>query len=278
MPVKKSTASKKEVQTKHGFLGSLTCHEIYRKFFYTFLILIMAYALVLLATMIRNNLKQYNYIGQSDRQERTITLSATGKVTAKPDIAATTMGVNSEGDTVAEAQNANTKIVNNMIDRLKGMDIDEKDIQTSNYNIYPVYDYTEDEGRVLRGYSVNQNVTIKIRDLDKVSSVIGLAGQVGANNVGGLSFTIDDKEVYLEEARADAMEKIANKAKSLRDTLGVDFVSIVSYNEYSGNGYDGPIYEARALDAGIGGGGAAPSIESGSTDVSLNVSIVFEIK
>ena len=245
---------------------------VYKKFLYTFLILLLVYFLVLLATMIRNNLKEFYYIGRADKQERTISLQAVGKVVAKPDI----MGMTLDAETVEEAQAKNTKVMNDLISRLKQLEIEEKDIQTSNYSIYPQYDYLEDRGSVLKGYTVSQNVSVKIRDLDKVDDVISLAGVVGANNVGGLQFTIDDMDVYLNEAREDAMKKIGEKAKALRQSLGVKFVGIISYDEYSGSGLPSPMYAMKAMDYGVGGA-ESPSIESGSTDVTLNINILFEI-
>lgn len=276
MPVKKSM-EKSHIEKIDCCRKTWSCSDMYKKFFYTFIILIFVYFLVLLATMIRNNLREYYFIGKADRQERTIALDAVGKVTAKPDIAMTTIGMTAEAETVASAQEENTKVMNKLIDGLKSLQIEDKDIRTSDYNIYPRYDYLQEEGRVLRGYTVSQNVIVKIRDLEKVSSVISLAGEVGATNVGGLSFTIDEMDVYLEEARKDAMEKIGEKALALKKALGVKFVSIVSYNEYSGNGYPQPMYAMKAMDYGMGGGESAPSIESGSTEITLNISIVFEI-
>ncbi|MDP2685226.1 MAG: SIMPL domain-containing protein [bacterium] len=274
MSVKKNEV---KIQEKDCDKKKWSCRDAFKPFLYTFIILILMYFLVLLATMIRNNLREFYYIGKADRQERTITLEAVGKVITKPDIAVTSMGMTSEGKTVAEAQDKNTKVMNDLIAGLKALEIEEADIQTSNYNIYPQYDYLESEGRVLKGYTVSQNVEIKIRDLEKVNQVISLAGEVGANNVGGLNFTIDDMDVYLDEARVDAMKKIGEKAAVLRKSLGVQFVSIVSYNEYSGNGYPTPMYAMKSMDFGMGGGESAPSIESGSTEVNLNVNVVFEI-
>ncbi|OGH86873.1 MAG: hypothetical protein A2469_03005 [Candidatus Magasanikbacteria bacterium RIFOXYC2_FULL_40_16] len=255
-----------------------SCGGMIKKILFIFITLAVVYFIVLLATMIRNNLKEYYYIGKADRQERTISLDAVGKVNAKTDIAVTTMGMISEAETVAEAQKKNTEVMNNLIGKLKALNIEEKDIQTNNYNIYPRYDYLPDEGSILRGYTVSQNVTVKIRDLEKADDVIALAGEVGANNVSGLSFTIDEMDAYLDEARKDALEKIGEKVGILKESLGVKFVSVVSYSEYSGNSYPGPLYDARAMEYGMGGGAATPSIEAGSEDVTLNVNIIFEIK
>lgn len=271
MPVKK-TSMKDFNNCKHKMI----CGGFAHKIFATLLGILLLYAIVLLGTMIRNNLQEYNFIGKADTQERTITLQAEGKVTATPDIAVTTMGMTADGETVAEAQEKNTKVMNTLIERLKDLGVDEKDLQTTNYNIYPQYNYTEDEGRILIGYQVSQSVTVKIRDLSNANQVLALAGEVGANSVSGLSFTIDDNDVYKDQARDKALKKISEKAQALSKSLGVKFASIISYNEYENGGIvPFALYESKSF--GIGGG-ASPTIETGSTDVVMNVSVVFEIQ
>jgi uncharacterized protein len=249
-----------------------------RKVIITLVGILLAYLIVLVGTMIRNNMLAYDYIGQEDRRERTITVSAEGKVTATPDIAMTTMGMVATGKTVASAQAENTKVMNRLINELKNIGVASEDIQTQNYNIYPQYNYNQDEGRRLTGYQVSQNVSIKIRDLDKANQVLALAGDVGANSVSGLSFTIDDREVYKQQARELALKKAGEKAKALSKSLGVRFVGIVSYNEADGGQGIYP-YESRAAFATLDAGGAvAPEVEPGSTDVMVNVSVTFEIR
>jgi len=259
-------------ETIHFSYGS----DFARKLLLTLAGILLVYVTVWFGTAIRNNLQQYYYIGQSDRMERTITVDGQAKVTAKPDIAVTTMGMVSEGVTVLEAQQKNTAVMNNLLAELKELSIAEEDLQTMNYNIYPRYDYKEEEGRVLQGYEVRQNVKIKIRDLANANQVLALAGVVGANNVSGLEFTIDDDEVYKAQAREAALAKVAEKAQALAKALGVKLVTVVSYNEYT-NGEDDHMYRAMA-ESSFGLGGGAPSIEAGSMEVSMNVSVTFEIR
>lgn len=248
-----------------------------QKIFATLLGILLVYTIVLVGTMIRNNLHEYSYIGQADRQERTITVSAEGKVTATPDIAMTSMGMVVQGETVADAQAENSRVMNKLIEKLKGLGVSEDDIQTRNYNIYPRYAYLEEKGRELTGYEVSQSVSIKIRDLDRANEVLALAGEVGANSVSGLSFTIDDRDVYKTQARDEAIKKIGQKVRTLSESLGVRFVAVVSFDEYDGAGQGPRYYEARTLDA-FGAGGGEPDIEAGSMDVSMNVSVTFEIR
>ncbi len=247
-----------------------------RKIFYTLLGILLVYVIVWMATLIRNNLVRYDHIGQADRQERQITLSADAKVTASPDIAMTTVGMNSQGKTVAEAQQQNTQVMNGLIEKMKALGIDEKDIQTSNYNIYPQYNYTEKEGQVLKGYEVSQSVTVKIRDIQKANQVLAAAGEAGANNVGGLQFTIDNPETYLAEAREKALEKIAEKKAALEESLGVQLGEIISYYESEGQNGAYPMYKSVAEDA--MGGAAAPNIQSGSMDVVLMVNVAYQVR
>lgn len=238
--------------------------------------ILLVYLIVLFGTMIRNNMQKHYFIGRADRPERTITISSQGKVTAKPDIAVTTMGMMTEAKTVAEAQKQNTDVMNKLVAKLKELGVVEKDIQTTYYNIYPQYDWNGGR-QSLRGYQVQQSVTVKIRNLDKANQILALAGEVGTNNVSGLQFTIDDPDVYKAQAREKALEKVAEKASVLSKALGVRLASIVSYNEYSDADN---IYPYRGMSEAMGVGGSAPlpTIESGSLEVVLNVDVVFEIR
>lgn len=272
MPVKTTRSSPpQEVHVTHTDHMSIFAKRI----FGTLLGILLVYVIFLVGTMIRNNIQKYEFIGQADRLERTITVDGQGKVAAMPDIAMTTMGMIAEGKTVAEAQEKNTTVMNSLIEKLKGLGVEANDIQTTNYNIYPQYNYNDRSGRELLGYEVSQQVTVKIRDLSKANQVLSLAGEVGANNVSGLQFTVDDREVYKAEARDLAMQKVVEKARMLSRTLGVKLVEVVAYNEYEGgNAGDPTMY--KALDA--MGGGLAPTVESGSMDVVMNVQVTFEIR
>lgn len=250
--------------------------EVGRKIMFTLLGILVAYAIVYLGTLIRNNLQEYHTIGYSDTLERTITLEAQGTSTITPDIAETTMGMRAEGDTVESAQEANTEVMNALIEGLEALGVESKDIQTANYNIYPKYTYTDD-GRDLDGYEVSQSVSVTIRNIDSANDVLALAGEVGANSVSGLRFSVDDPDVYKESARNDALMKIREKVATLSETLGIDIVGIVTYNEYE-NGGAYPVY-ARAESYGLGGADTvAPKIEPGTNEVNLNVSVTFEIR
>jgi len=244
-----------------------------------FTILVALVLLVIIGSggvIIRNGIKQYNYIGRKVEERDTITISGEGKIKAIPDIATIQLGLSTEKKTVAAAQKENTDKMNQLIEQLKKQGVEKKDIQTTNYSIYPQYDWIEGK-QTLRGYQVNETVTVKIRNLDKIGDILSMAGDLGLNQVGGLNFDIDEPEKLKQEARIKALENAKEKAKALAEIMGVKLGKVVSFTESSQTPY--PIYKSYALE-GVGGGGSAPSpnIESGSTEITVNATVVYEIK
>ncbi|MBU4360654.1 SIMPL domain-containing protein, partial [Patescibacteria group bacterium] len=200
-------------------------------------------------------------------------VSATGRVFAKPDIANLTVGFKTEvKKTATEAVQENSEKMNEIIKELKALDIESKDIKTSSYNLSPVYNWTQDRGQVLKGYEVSQNVTIKIRDLDNIGSAIAKTSEKGANQIGDINFTIDDEEALKSQARDEAIAKAKEKAKAVAKSTGMKLGKIVNVVE---NQYYYPIRSnyAKSLEFGIGGGEeiTAPQIETGENEVMVEI-------
>jgi uncharacterized protein YggE len=136
-----------------------------------------------------------------------ITINVDGSSVIKPDVARLVLGVTSEAITVEEAQSKNTETMNKFLEGLKNLGIANEDIQTTNYNVNPIYNWTENDGRTLDAYEVSQQVTVKIKDTAKTSEVLSLAGSIGITNIGNLEWIVDDRDHYTDLARADALEK-----------------------------------------------------------------------
>lgn len=245
-----------------------------KKIMFTLLGVLLVYIIFYFGTVIRNNIKDYSYIGKAARMERTVTINGFGKVTGSNDIAVTTIGYSNTDKDVAKAQADNKKVMDKVFSDLKKMNIAEKDMQT-NYTIYPDYNYTQDKGQELKGYKVTNSITVKIRDLSKISDVLSLAGKYGATEVSGLSFTIDDPENLKAEARDKALVDSRLKVVRMAQTLGVKLGGVVSYAEYEG-GSVGDYYMKSYLGA-EGGGGAPIPVSGGSKDVIMNVAVTYEI-
>ncbi len=246
-----------------------------------------------------------NHIVNSATTTNTVSFDGEGKVFAKPDIAAISFSIVTEATTSKAAQDSNSQKSNKVVAFLKSQGIDDKDIKTTGYNVYPQYSYPRpmplgvevqsapsapsgaggttapqyyDPNPKISGYQVNQTFEVKVRDLEKVSAILdGLVTQ-GANQVNNLGFQVDDIEKVKDEARAMAIKNAKEKASKLQRQIGIRLGKIVNYSE--GNNYPGPYYmEAKAMD---GRGGAAvpptPSVPAGENEITVNVSITYQIR
>lgn len=262
---------------------SATCQHDYhdnfaKKILMVLFSLLTVYVIVYVGVLTRNSIKEYRFIGKTDVPERMISLEATGVVEVKPDVATTLMGVRTQADTVEEAQTLNSEKMNQLIAQLQNVGIAQEDIQTMNYNVREVYEYTEEDGREVVGNEVSQQVSVTIRDVSKASQVLALAGEIGANTVGGLQFTLDDQSVYLAKAREEALQEITEKAVALSKTVGVRFGDIVSYNEWQDQSGVYPMARNYAYEDAAVSSQLAPTIEAGQEEVMLHVSVTYQIQ
>ncbi len=207
----------------------------------------------------------------------TVSFSGEGKVLAKPDVALVDFAIVTEDSQVKPAQDENSKKSRSVAEFLKKQKIDEKDIKTTSYNIYPQYKYPQFDRPEIKGYQVNQTMQVKVRDLAKVSDVIDGIVSAGVNQVSNLSFQIDEPEKLKAEARAEAIADAKKKASELKGQLGIKLGRIVNFSEGFA-GFPPPIFlEGRALEKG-GYGGGGPEVPAGENEIRVNVTITYQIK
>jgi hypothetical protein len=224
-----------------------------------------------------NAIKGHDYIGVSPKQAHSISIVGEGKVVGVPDVANIQLGYSVEKPAVAAAQKDNTDKMNAMIDKLKkDFKIDAKDIQTANYYISPQYDWNNGK-QTLRSYLVSQNLNIKLRKMDQVSNIIEAAGSIGLNQVGNLSFEIDNPEKLKAEARGKALEQAKAKAGALSDIVGVKLGKIISFSESSTDSRPIPMYSLNKQAMDVSGGGATPVVEAGSNEITIIATVEYEI-
>ncbi len=242
-----------------------------------FLSLSLLFLALFLALEARNAWTEHDYIGKSAEVPYSISIKGEGIATMKPDVAKVSLGVRTEKATVEKAQEENTEKMNQIIVMLEEQEIEEKDMRTTNYNVNPKYDWNDGDRKVV-GYYVNQAVEVTIRDHEKINTILKLAADNGANDIGSLRFEIDDEEELKQEARAEAIANAKEKADELAKQLDVKLGKIISFSE-SQNGYiDMPQYKAMADEAyGLGGGEEAPRIQTGENEITVNVSLTYEI-
>jgi uncharacterized protein YggE len=219
---------------------------------------------------------------------RSFSVTGEGKVTTVPDIATFTFGVATEGGkNLADIQKENTEHANTAIAFVKAAGVDAKDIQTENYDVSPRYQYANCGGNgisicpppTIVGYTVSQTVRVKVRDFTKAGDIVGGVVEKGANTVSSLSFTIDDPSTVETAARAKAIAQAKEKASAVADAGGFSIGRLLGIEE--GGGFT-PMYYNTMEKFGRGGASdsvaPAPSIEPGSRDVMVNVTLRYEIR
>jgi uncharacterized protein len=207
----------------------------------------------------------------------TISVAGEGKVFAVPDIASLSFGVQTgRMPTAQAAMEKLTKDMYSVIDAVKGVGIEQKDIQTEYLNLYPAYDWREGE-QIPRGFEANQSLRVKVRDLDKVGAVLTAATQAGANQAGGVTFTIDDPEELKRQARGQAIVNAKEKAQVLSSDLGVSLGKLMAFNE-GGASPMPPMYERAVMNMGMGGGGDSVPVPSGEQEIRVSVSLTYEVQ
>ncbi|MEI6420394.1 MAG: SIMPL domain-containing protein [bacterium] len=227
------------------------------------------------------------YGKNTNQTPNTITVTGKGEQMVKPDIATISMGIEEQAKTVVEANNQAATKMNAALKVLKDAGVADKDVKTTNYNIYPRYDYVKvapitadiyypNGKQILAGYTVSESVEVKIRDISKAGDILAKISEIGLNNVSGLTFSVDKEDDIKLEARGVAIDDAKTQAKVLAKQLGVRLVKLVNFSE-NGN-Y--PIYarmdsmKSYAPTA----AGIAPEIAVGENKITSNVTLVYEIK
>ncbi len=245
-------------------------------------------ALVLLVVFLgAKTLSALKDLSQPSIANSTIVVTGLGEAFATPDIASFSFSVSADEKTVGTAQDSVTSKTEAIIGALKGLGIEDKDIRTTDYSVYPKYtyepvfctvSYCPGGKQVPDGYTVTHSISVKVRNTDDAGKALSLAGAKGATNISSLNFTIDDPDAVTSEARDEAVADARAKAKTLAKSLGVRLGRVV---DFSDNSYTpGPYTMYRTEAAGMGGSvdAKAPSIPTGENKVTSNVTITYEIR
>lgn len=205
----------------------------------------------------------------------TFDVSAEGKVTVIPDTAEVDLGIQIQKPTVQAAQKEANEKINKIIEELKKIGVKKELIKTTRYNVYPNYDYRE--GQKIVGYNIDINLTVKVKDFDKINQVIDTATKFGANQVGSLNFTVDEErqEELKMEARKLAIEKAKKKAKEIASAGGLRLGKIVNISENIVSPY--PVFRTEAV--GLGGieeKTEPTQIQPGETEITISVILSYE--
>ena len=209
-----------------------------------------------------------------DAPQRTIMVNGDGEVSGKPDQARLSAGVVSQAQTAAAALTANTAAMNRVFAALCMAGIPDNKIQTSNFSVQPQYSQAgpnNPDPQRITGYQVSNQVTVIVDDLMKLGPTLDALVRSGANQLGGIAFTIADPKPLADRARAAAVADAQAKARTLAMAAGVTLGPLLSIQE-SGGGRPGPVF-AMARAAQIG-----PPIAEGEQMITVNVTMTYAIQ
>jgi uncharacterized protein YggE len=200
-----------------------------------------------------------------------VSVTGMAEVTGTPDTVELSLGVSVLGGTVDEAAATAAEKAQALIDSLTSNGVADEDIMTADYTIYPEYDYSSNQERLV-GYRVNNTVNAKIRDIDTTGTVIDGAVTAGGNEVtvSGLSFSIEDNDELVAAAREVAWNDALAKASQLAELSGQDLGRATSITEtVSMPPMPIPYAEAAAADR------AVTPIEPGTSAVTITLQVQF---
>ena len=209
-------------------------------------------------------------------QVATVSVSGTGAVTTTPDTATVTVGIDVIDADLGTAQARASEQAKGIIDTLKGLGVDAKDIKTANYSVNIMRDYSEggDPTRIT-GFEVTNQVLVTVRKVDALGGLLDGVVAAGANSIYGVGFYVDDPTPFQAEARKLAVQNATETATQLAEAAGLKLGRVLSISAGSSDYYPQPMYGGR------GGGGAEMAmdvpIETGSSEISTTVSMVFEL-
>lgn len=209
----------------------------------------------------------------AEAQPRTLSVAGSGKVFLAPDIATITIGVRTENANVGRAVQDNNVQAEEIARALREMGVDEKDIQTSNFNVYANQQFDERGNPISTTYVVENTVFVTVRELSNLGELLEKAVEAGANQVYGIQFDVENKEEALSQARKTAVENARAKAEELAAAAGVTLGDIRMISE--AGSVPIPVFEGKG---GFGGGAADVPISPGQLSLTVEVSVVFELK
>ena len=208
--------------------------------------------------------------------QATINLSGTGRITAAADLAVVTSGVVSEARTASDALVANSRAMNNVIGAIRQAGIASKDIQTSGFSVSPRYsnrparDLDLDAPEIV-GYRVNNGLTIRVRDLASLGTLLDGMVTNGANSIGGISFVVSNADEKLDAARTMAIEDARRKAELYAAAANASLGRIRSIAETNGFSPAPRAMAMKAMEA------APVPVEIGEETLSVSVNVEWEL-
>jgi uncharacterized protein YggE len=209
--------------------------------------------------------------------EPAITVAASASVTLVPDKATFTFAVTTQEQTPELAQNKNSEAVKNVMDVLTGRGVEEKSIRTTSYNMYPQYDWSDNEQRLV-GYVVMTSMSVQEQDIGDVGKLLAACVDAGANRIDSVVFLCSGYDEAYRQALAKAVDEARSKAETLAAAAGKKLGDAVTVTEgwqdtsaKAGRSVDVPDAVNAAADE------AVPVLQPGETEIQANVTVTYRM-
>ena len=223
---------------------------------------------------------------QTGSSQAGIWVTGQGSISLEPDLVMLNVGVETMGLTVAVTRNEAATAMAAIVQAVKARGLDDKDIQTRSFSIFPRYEFpevsiggTRTRQQTLVGYTVSNTAVIRIRDLDSVGPIIDEVADAGgdATRINGIDFTVEDTKPFMDQLREDAVKDAIAKADQFAGLTGVSVGSLMFISEVGGG--IPVVRDLAQVESMVMTKAASPtSISGGQLEISLNVQAVFAIQ
>lgn len=218
---------------------------------------------------------------------RSFSVQGEGKSVAVPDVAEFYFSVITDrSGSLTELQKENNEKMNKAIEYVKSQGVEERDIKTSGYDVNPQYEYFQCRAGgtcpppKIKGYQVNQTVRVKVRDFDKVGTILSGVVQNGANSVTSLQFTLEDPYAAQNAARKEAIARAKTQAEQVAKAGGFRLGKLISIDDNGGYSPMVAVSYGRGgatMDSAVAKESVA-NVQPGSDEVVMTVTLRYEIK
>lgn len=214
-------------------------------------------------------------------KDSTFFVSAEASAFVTPDIASVILSIEYTAPTATEAQTQANKVINRIKDDMKKLGVEDKNIRTTSYNIYPNYisipagqPYYVPPTNKIESYRAQTSLRVRVKDFAKLNEILDTATADGVNNVSDISFEVEDKDKAIEEARKEAIKKAKDKANKIAGEAKIKLGRILNVSEYYPYDYQ---YSEKAMIADGGNGNSGQTqLQPGQTEIKVNVSLSYE--
>jgi uncharacterized protein YggE len=208
-----------------------------------------------------------------------LTVHASSTTRSAPDLAIVTLGVLARGETAQAAQAAQSTRMNAVLEAARAAGVEQRDVQTVGFSLEPQYAYPRGQAPRITGYVSRNTVSVRVRDLSRVSGLIDATVAQGANELQGIEFTFQDEEASRDAARAQALQTARARAQTYAEAADLRVVRMLAITE------PGAAAPPIGYRRGLGGVMATAeqaadgnAINPGELDADSSVTVVFELR